>query len=156
MGWHKNIVKHLSYHQVAMLLWWRTCAKGHIFTGWTRFNATKGLTRKDVISVDHRFPNWGTQSGSGGTRGEIRGMYPLKQNCNFQTETSFCASKSPKCPCILPCKAVFLSNKHNNDRNDEQALIKKQNHWENVTSVLNSAPATPPCSTWHTHLRYSL
>ena len=28
---------------------------------------------------------------------------------------------------ILPCKAVFLSNKHNNDRNDEQALIKKTN-----------------------------
>src|SRR4029434_7456261 len=52
--------------------------------------------------------------------------YPLKQNCNFQTETSFCASKSPKFPCILPCKAVFLSNKHNNDRNDEQEIIKKQ------------------------------
>src|SRR4029434_11333270 len=52
-------------------------------------------------------------------------MYPLKQNCNFQTETSFCASKSPKFPCILTCNAVCLSNKHNNDRNDEQALIKK-------------------------------
>src|SRR4029434_5068298 len=24
----------------------------------------------------------------------IRGMYPLKQNCNFHMETSFCASKS--------------------------------------------------------------
>ena len=54
-------------------------------------------------------------------------MYPLKQNCNFQTETSFCASKSPKYPSILSCKAVFLSNEHNNDRNDEQALIKKRN-----------------------------
>src|SRR4029434_10360919 len=54
--------------------------------------------------------------------------YPLKQNCNCQTETSFCATKSPKFPCILSCKAVFLSYKHNNDRNDEQALIRKQNH----------------------------
>src|SRR4029434_737765 len=77
----------------------------------------------------------------------IHGMYPLKQNCNFQTKTSFCASKSPKFPCILPCKAVFLSYKHNNDRNDEQALIRKQNNGENVTSVLSSAPATPPYST---------
>src|SRR4029434_8140794 len=51
--------------------------------------------------------------------------YPLKQNCNFQTETSFCASKSPKFPCSLSCKAVFLSNKHNTNRNDEQAFIKK-------------------------------
>src|SRR4029434_1248372 len=70
-------------------------------------------------------------------RTEIRRMYRLKQNCNFQTETSFCASKSPKFPCILSCEAVFLSYKHNNDRNDEQALIRKQNHRENVTSVLN-------------------
>src|SRR4029434_10137545 len=53
-------------------------------------------------------------------------MYSLKQNCNFQTETSFWASKSPKFPCILPCKAVFLSNKHNNDHNDEQALIENE------------------------------
>src|SRR4029434_1969405 len=53
-------------------------------------------------------------------------MYPLKQNCKFQTETSFCASKLLKFPCILPCKAVFLSNKHNNNRNDEQALIKNE------------------------------
>src|SRR4029434_8441846 len=43
--------------------------------------------------------------------------YRLKQNCNFQKETSFCASKSPKFPCILHCKAVFLSNKHNNNCN---------------------------------------
>src|SRR4029434_667981 len=81
----------------------------------------------------------------------IRGMNPLKRNCNFQTETSFCAYKSTKVPCVLGCKAIFLSNKHNNDRNDKQALIRKQNHWENVTSVLNSAPATPPCSTVDTH-----
>src|SRR4029434_6143153 len=74
-------------------------------------------------------------------------MYRLKQNCNFQTETSFCASKSPKFPCILSCTAVFISTKHSNDRNDEQALIKKQYHRENVTSVLNSAPATSPFST---------
>src|SRR4029434_9290065 len=52
--------------------------------------------------------------------------YPLKQNCNFQMETSFCASKSPKFPCILPCKVVFLSNIHTNDCNDEQAFIKTQ------------------------------
>src|SRR4029434_149766 len=42
-------------------------------------------------------------------------MYPLEQNCNFQTEASFCASKSPKFPCILSCKAVFFSYKHNNE-----------------------------------------
>src|SRR4029434_7202580 len=54
-----------------------------------------------------------------------RNVYPLKQNCNVYTETSFCASKSPKF-CILPCKAAFLSNKHNNDRNDEQTLIQEQ------------------------------
>ena len=70
------------------------------------------------------------------------------QNVPFETELQLsdgniiCASKSPKFPCILSCKAVFLSYKHNNDRNDEQALITKQNHSENVTSVLNSAPAT--------------
>ena len=45
---------------------------------------------------------------------------------------------------VIATAPVFLSNKHNNDRNDEQTLIKKQNHWENVTSALNSAPATPP------------
>src|SRR4029434_3485041 len=78
-------------------------------------------------------------------------MITLKRNCTFETETSFCAYKSPKFPCILPCKAVFLSNKHNNDRNDEQALIKKQNHSENIQSVLKSPPAPPPCSTVDTH-----
>src|SRR4029434_4855156 len=35
---------------------------------------------------------------------------------------------------ILHCKAAFLSNKHNNDRNDEHTLIKEQNHLQNVTS----------------------
>src|SRR4029434_840539 len=47
----------------------------------------------------------------------IRRMYRLKQNCNFQTETPFCALKSPKFPCILSCKTIFLSYKHNNGRN---------------------------------------
>src|SRR4029434_11104710 len=56
----------------------------------------------------------------------IRRMYRLKQNCNFQTKTSFCASKSPKFPCILPCKTAFLSHKHNNDRDNEQTLIQEQ------------------------------
>ena len=74
-------------------------------------------------------------------------MYPLKRNCNFQTETPFCASKSPKFPCILSCKTVFISNKHNNDCKDEQTLIINKKNIENVTSVLNSAPATPPYST---------
>src|SRR4029434_8080095 len=78
-------------------------------------------------------------------------MYPLKRNCNFQTETSFCAYKSHKFPCILGCKALFLSHKHNNDCNDEQTLIKEQNHQENVTSALNSAPAAPPFSTVDPH-----
>src|SRR4029434_4894662 len=78
-------------------------------------------------------------------------MNTLKRNCTFETETSFCSYKSPKFPCILGCKAIFLSNKHNTDRNDEQTLIKEQNHWEHVTSALNSAPATPPCSTVDTH-----
>src|SRR4029434_4690638 len=71
-------------------------------------------------------------------------MYTLKRNCNFQTETSFCSYKSPKFPCILGCKAIFLSNKHNNDCNYEQTLIKAQNHSEKITSALNSAPTTPP------------
>src|SRR4029434_10540914 len=53
-------------------------------------------------------------------------MYRLKQNCNFQTETSFCASKSPKFRCIFSCEAVFLSYKHNNDRDNEQTLIQEQ------------------------------
>src|SRR4029434_8572281 len=42
-------------------------------------------------------------------------MYPLKQICNFQTETSFCASKSPLQPVKLihpssqsPANNVFL------------------------------------------------
>ena len=68
------------------------------------------------------------------------------QNVPFETELQL--SDGNIILCIkMPCKAVFLSYKHNNDRNDEQALIRKQNHWENVTSVLNSAPATPPYST---------
>src|SRR4029434_7863952 len=53
-------------------------------------------------------------------------MYPFKRNCTFETETSFCSYKSPTFPCILGCKAIFLSNKHNNDCNDEQTLIKEQ------------------------------
>src|SRR4029434_8229434 len=92
--------------------------------------------RGRLVTLAHRFPNWGTrtprgtQSGSGGTRGEnvCDNGKQNAQNCNFQTETSLCASKSPKFPCVLSCKAVFLSYKHNNDCNDEQALIRKQNH----------------------------
>src|SRR4029434_5310607 len=57
-----------------------------------------------------RFPNWGTQSGSGGTRGE-----------RFRDN-----GKRTELPCVLPCKAVFLSNKHNNDRDNEQTLIQEQ------------------------------
>src|SRR4029434_5436803 len=75
-------------------------------------------------------------------------MCRLKQNCNFQTETSFCASKSPKLPCILSCKAVFLSYKHNNDRNDEQALIRdlKQNcNFQTETSFCASKSPKLPC-----------
>src|SRR4029434_8671444 len=73
-------------------------------------------------------------------------MNTLKRNCTFETETSFCSYKSPKFPCILGCKATFLSNKHNNDCNDEQTLIKQQNHSEKVTCS-GRAPATPPFST---------
>src|SRR4029434_7929713 len=92
-----------------------------------------------TLTLPPRFPNWGTRGGSGGTRGEHfrdNGKRTEFAECRlpFETElqlsdgTSFCASKSPKFPCILPCKAVFLSKKHNNDPNDGLALIKKQNH----------------------------
>ena len=73
------------------------------------------------------------------------------------------SSEEVEQPCLSPGKHGALMgswtiHQNNNDRNDDQILIKEQNHWENVTSVLNSAPATPRCSTVdaHTHLRYSL
>ena len=36
--------------------------------------------------------------------------------------------KIAQIPLYFALQAVFLSNKHNNEPNDEQALIKKQNH----------------------------
>src|SRR4029434_2753121 len=62
-------------------------------------------------------------------------MYTLKRNCNFQTETPFCASKSPKFACILSCKTVFISNKHNNDCKDEQTLNKKKKNIEKMARL---------------------
>src|SRR4029434_10211474 len=59
-------------------------------------------------------------------------MNTLKRNCTFETETPFCASKSPKFACILSCKTVFISNKHNNDCKDEQTLNKKKKNIETM------------------------
>src|SRR4029434_5637918 len=76
------------------------------------------------------------------------------RNVPFETELQLSDGNIFLCiqiPYILGCKAVFLSNKHNNDCNDEQTLIKEQNHEENVTSALNSATATPPFSTVDPH-----